>query len=411
MNRHILFISSVNLTTNPRILKEIKLAARQGYKVSFIGFKLGNWTDKIEQLHIQELQLIVSLYYLDATRTNYTNWLLSSVIEKFNQLIFPFFSGNLKVNSYAHSKRSFMLLNFLEKKFSQKPNFIIAHTLGTLFPTFIFSQKNKIPFAFDVEDYHPGEKIFVDVENEIQRRVFLMKMILPNATYISCASPLIEQEVNAKILNQELHYKSLTINNNFSKKEFLKPSPISTSNKLKLVWFSQNISSGRGLEYILPLLNDFSIEIELTLIGNLNMSFYNEVLCNYQSFIKIEKPLSQTSLHQKLADFDIGLAIEMNEADYNRGIALTNKIIAYYQSGLYILATITKAQEKFLKEHNGHGSYFDFYNNDFIDVFFKILKNKDIIHSNKQKRFEKAVNFNWEKESEKLVSKWDSYLN
>jgi len=42
MPKKLLFISPANLTVNPRLLKELKLAVNQDFKVDFVGFKPGN---------------------------------------------------------------------------------------------------------------------------------------------------------------------------------------------------------------------------------------------------------------------------------------------------------------------------------------------------------------------------------
>lgn len=43
---HILFLTSNNLATNPRLYKELKLAIQEGHQTSLIQYKLGNWSDE-----------------------------------------------------------------------------------------------------------------------------------------------------------------------------------------------------------------------------------------------------------------------------------------------------------------------------------------------------------------------------
>ncbi|GMV78113.1 MAG: hypothetical protein AMXMBFR79_12460 [Chitinophagaceae bacterium] len=81
MKKRILFISSTNLTTNPRIVKELKLAVSLGYSVRFLGFSLNNWSAKIEEQHKKELQETVALHYISAERRPFIPWFLSSVVE------------------------------------------------------------------------------------------------------------------------------------------------------------------------------------------------------------------------------------------------------------------------------------------------------------------------------------------
>ncbi len=414
MSKHILFISSVNLTTNPRILKEIKLAVQLGKEVSFIGFRLGNWSDKIEEKHKEELSDSVNLIYLDATRTNFIQWLISTLFEKLARLLYPLNKSSFFLNYLGHSKRSYILNCYLKNANLKKTDIIIAHTLGTLYPAFKYAQKNKVPFAFDVEDFHPGEKIHSDFENEKQRRIYLLEKILPKAQYVSCAAPLIASEMQDLLkASKKSEDFIFTVNNTFSKNEFTVPINIEIENttRLKFIWFSQNISFGRGLEVIIPILEKYAQFISLELVGRMDSIFYEQFIQSNVSWIKITEPLNQVALHQYLSQFDIGLAIEMNAADYNREIALTNKIIAYFQSGLYIFSTNTKAQSAFLCYQSEHGICVGQSNKELKDGLEFVLLHKNEILHNKQKRFQQAKSFDWETESEKLVFKWNNIYN
>lgn len=406
-----MFISSVNLTTNPRILKEIKLAVQLGKEVSFIGFRLGNWSDKIEEKHKEELSGLINLNYLDATRTNFIQWLISTLFEKLARLLYPLNKSSFFLNYLGHSKRSYILNCYLENNNLKKPDIIIAHTLGTLYPAYKYAKKNKIPFAFDVEDFHPGEKIHIDIKNEKQRRIFLLKKILPHAKYVSCAAPLIASEVHdlLKAINKSKDF-IITVNNAFSNNEFTKPIDIEIENttRLKFIWFSQNISFGRGLEIIIPILAKYAQFISLELVGRMDSVFYEQFIQSNVSWIKITEPLNQVALHQYLSKFDIGLAIEMNTADYNREIALTNKLIAYFQSGLYVFSTNTKAQSAFLGNQSEHGICVGQSNEELKNGLEFVLLHKKEILNNKQKRFQQAKSFDWETESDKLIVKWNN---
>jgi len=405
MKKKILFISTANLTTNPRILKEIKLAISLNYDVQFLGFNMNNWSDEIEKNYIHTLSNVATLHYINAGRKPFLPWFISSVKEIGLRKIFFLFSTSLKANAYASNKRSFLLQQWFHKN---KPtaDLIVAHTLGTLYPVYCYSKKNNIPFAFDVEDYHPGEKIHNDINNEHQRRIFQLREMLPFAKYISCAAPLIELQIRRTVLSDTISTHIFTVNNSFSQQEFIKPVLIDKEKKLNLVWFSQNISFGRGLEIVLPMLEQFANKITVTLIGNMDVYFYQSVVVQYANFVQVLQPLSQTALHKKLAEYDIGLAIEDTNADENRNICLTNKIWSYYQAGLYIIATNTKAQEKFITENKQHGVIVNFSENDFKKLFQEIIDSKDLIISAKNKRYQTAINDSWENETKKLIEVW-----
>ena len=74
---------------------------------------------------------------------------------------------------------------------------------------------------------------------------------------------------------------------------------------------------------------------------------------------------------------------------------MTNKIWAYTQSGLYVLATDTLAQIKFLKDNENIGLISEQNAENFTISIEKIRKEK-------QSRFNYAQKLSWENEREKL---------
>ncbi|MBN2663701.1 MAG: hypothetical protein JXR68_08640 [Bacteroidales bacterium] len=402
MSSKLLFLSSTNLTTNPRLLKELLFAVEQGYEVDFVGFRLGAWSDEIDTEIIKNLK--ANFYYIPITRKPFFNWFWSSLIEKIYNKVYLFLPQNLKVNAFALSKRSYLLCKYL-KKSKKKYDIIIAHTLPTFFPAHKYATKVNTKFIFDIEDYHPGEASVYTKEK--QRKEFLMKKLLPKASYITYASPLIGEN-SLNLLENYPQNKHCLINNCFSQSEFQYKE--NNFDKIKFVWFSQNIAAGRGLELVLPALNKFKDKVELHLIGNLYQRFYDEYLFDYIDLIVLHKPLPQKELNLKLSEFDVGLAIELNSVDFNRQICLTNKIWAYLQSGLYILATDTPAQVQFINEHANNGLITKQSTEQFKKNIAFVIENIKSIRLNKLQRFEYAKQFSWEVESKKLKEIWNNIL-
>lgn len=395
--KKILFLSKDNLTSNPRLFKELKFAVELGHQVDFVGFYNGNWSDKIDTEIRKKLN--ANFHYISATRKPPVKWLYATARERGAKIMQSLGNDNLKTNAFAHSKRTALLCDYLNDV-NKKYDLIAAHTLPTLYPAFQLAKRTDGKFSFDIEDYHPGEALPGNNQDEIDRRKFLMSKILPHASYISYASPLIGEK-SLELLPDFPEKKHGLINNCFSETEF--EFKENNSEKMQFVWFSQNIAGGRGLELILPALNKFKDKAELHLIGNLYNDFYQNVLSNYKELVKTHKPLSQKKLNLKLSEFDVGLAMELNSADYNRSICLTNKIWAYLQSGLYILATDTPAQVKFLKKHSANGQICRQSTDAFTLCFETLIKNRDLIRSSKQIRYNYGKSLSWEKERKKLA--------
>lgn len=402
--KRVLFVSSVNLSTNPRILKEIKLALSLGFKPTFVGFNLGNWSDEKDKGILESLPGL-NYIYLDATRKYFLRWLLDSFLQRFFVKLWPYFQHNLYVSSGAHNKRTFALLRLFKKIRKEKYDFVIAHTLSALYPAMIIAGDMSCPFAFDIEDYHPGEFCEIDAANELKRRELLMKDLLQKCAYVTAASNLIATQTET-LIGKKLAVIHPVLNF-FSKNEFSQPEPIvEGSYKIRLCWFSQCIAFGRGLELILKHWGHLKKDFDLTLIGQPDPAFSKEIPTD----IQVQDPLSQVELHNYLKKFDIGLALDLGSTDGNRDIALTNKILAYYQAGLYIVATDTSAQQNFLNNHPGHGEAIKQDGTDIPQVFLEIKENIEEIRKSAINRYRSASYQSWEKESGILKDLWTKHI-
>ena len=361
--RKFLFILSGNLSTSPRALKAIRLlSSNNDVDILYIN-RSNQWLEYDKAI---ELPDNVNCSYLNLGRKPIWPWLFVTTLEKLSQLFYTLFKNHIDVNAFASNKSSIMLWLFQRK--IRKPDFhlIAGHGAGALYPAWRLSNKWNIPFIFDVEDYHPGEYIRRDAQNEKQRREYLMKKLLPKARAITSASPLIEEYTLKLIGGHSMHQVIL---NSFPETEFRVPKIVANpTSKLRLVWFSQKISFGRGLEELFDAFttsdNSLSTFLQLTLIGDMDEQFYHQVI--YPAVQRMQgftfehlPPMSQAELHAEISNHDIGLALEFDTTDLNRKLSLTNKIWAYLQAGLFILATNTPAQKLFMAEHPSCGLLVD----------------------------------------------------
>lgn len=391
--KKMLFVTSNNLTTNPRLFKELQAVSG---KKEFIGFRLGNWSDSIDKG-----TELVSLrkYYLDTSKKSIVSWLISGVVEKLAKRLYPFFPKSIKLAAYATSKRSFLLHRFL-RKHKSIPEFVVAHNLPALYPAYKFAVKHKIPLFFDVEDYYPGERCSL---LDKQLREFLMRTLLPKCQEVTFASPLIKLETE-KLMGKQ-YQECAVVNNSFFSSEFSEPL-VTAGGKLKFVWFSQNIAAGRGLEEFLAAADDFTDSIELTLIGNAYSDFTSKLLQG-REYVYINEPLLQSELHKKLSEYDVGLALEISKVDINKNAALSNKIFAYAQAGLHVLATNTDAQKLFMADHPVLGLVCGQTVNEMKEAIKGLIINKADIQQSGTERFEYSKRLAFENEIPKLRKIWE----
>lgn len=396
MNK-ILFLTTHNLATNPRLVKEIRLALANSFKVEVICFIFRNWSYNLNEALLQEFKNKgVQLHCLEAGKDNLSNWFISVVKEKSTRIFSKLFTVKNNLLANAISRRNVSLISALKK--IESADWVIGHNPGALWATCFAGKKLNSKMGFDVEDYHPGEG-----ENRHLQKLTkkLMQDLLPKMKYVSFAAPLIMEQVKIDMENSFLN--GVTVLNYFPKEEFVVPKQHST-NRLKLVWFSQNINVGRGLELVLPAVKANPTKMELHLYGNINYDFKENQLIAEN--IIIHEPLPQKELHQALGLYDVGLALE-SAKDLNNDLAISNKILAYLQSGLYVLATNTVAQKFFLEKYALAGVCFDYKINNSATVLELIIKEINSIRQNSVARFEEFKNTSWETESIKLMKIWN----
>lgn len=408
MNKKIklLFITTSSLSTNPRLLKELCLVANKE-KVKVIAFSIGGWTVNEDKTIIKNLNG-VNFQLISATRNPFIQWLFSTLVQQAFFIISKFFKKSLVIDSLAHNKRTALILFYLllkNKKY--KSDLIVCHTLGALFPGYLLAKKTGAKLVFDMEDYHPGELIQKDDQDEKRRREEILKRILPECDYVSFATDGLFDETKKSLANNLKN--PIIVYNSFPANEFIEPKQ-SDGKKIKFIWFSQTIGRGRGLELFFEAIKNVDFDYDITLIGNINdKSFENEIKRN-KNLIIID-PIPQNELHKKLSEFDIGLSLELNSTDLNRNYALTNKLFAYLQAGLFVLATDTPAQKEFMEHNSGFGILCGQSPEVMLNALNLIKENIDDIIKDKIRRFNEAKKFSWENESKKLIEIWEKILS
>ena len=400
MSKKLLFLTTHNLATNPRLVKEIDLAIQNQYQVQVICFEFNNWSKKINDellLRFKSAEFIV----LPAGRKPFLTWVLSFIKECAYRFLSKKITLDLTKISHAVSRRSSLLINAINNV--EHADLVIGHNPGALYPTIVAAKKFSCPSGFDVEDYHPGEGQDKHL-NSIT--LTLMKTLLPKFNYVSFASNLFQKKI--EFVLGEVNKNWFSILNYSSSSEFIYPKELNDTT-IKFVWFSQNINSGRGLENILFLFQKETYDIELHLYGSLDLRFYEEVLSKYNKII-IHQPLSQLELHKALSNYDIGLALDIAN-DENRDLAITNKILAYLQSGLYIIATDISAHQYIINQHQNHGVYFSNLNISANNLLQNIKSEISLIRKYKVDRYMRFKKYSWENESMLLQKKWTKLLH
>lgn len=166
----------------------------------------------------------------------------------------------------------------------------------------------------------------------------------------------------------------------------LQPVPLARpSRPPELVWFSQTIGPGRGLEEFLRHWAKLPASGgRLTLLGRITPSYAAQLRAilppDCQSRLSFHEPVRPSELPTKLAKFDVGLALEHNEPA-SRNLTITNKIFQYLNAGLAVIATPTAGQIEVMKTASDAGLLLDFNDPDAHTTLHQFLQNSTAIGS------------------------------
>ena len=395
--KNILFLTTHNLATNPRLVKEIRLATDNGFRVEVICFSFDNWSkDLNEQLitSFSEVRFIV----IQAGRKPFLPWFKSVAGERCFRFFSRFFRLSELLLARAVSRRNILIIEALEKV--NRPDWVIGHNPGALYATAYAAKKFNCRSGFDVEDYHPGEGHDLSLQ---RLSLELMKKCLPSLTYLTFASDSIRQACMDAIPSLKTKLGRV-VNNAFPQAEFRSPDSL-TEPVLRLVWFSQHISYGRGLEQLIPVIDSNHEKLNLTLYGNADSAFQSA----FQKYKGVDwkGPMDQKSLHMMLSNFDAGLAIEPGK-DFNNELALSNKMLAYLQAGLYIVATDTIEQKRFLSDYPSHGIVIKKDFSDLEKVLLNLYGDISNVRRLATQRHENADAISWDVVSKVTAAIWQN---
>lgn len=398
VKKRICLITPSHIASNPRLLKEAVALENEGYQVHIVFTQNLKYLVEHDYLLLKEHPLW-TYDVLDLTKKSPDIWFRNkwnTLLQKISHWLLSFFS--IPVLWVLAINRNYRWQ--LKKAIDAKADLYIAHNLAAL-PVAVSSAKKKnVHCGFDAEDFHRNETSDNPNDIDVILKTHIEDKYLNLINYLTTASPLISKAY--KELYPQLN--PVTINNVFELKH-QPPLNLNNDKSLKLFWFSQTIGKNRGLEDIIHALNELNNPlIELHLLGNLSTREYN-YFNNLATFkINYYPPVPNAELLKFAAQFDVGLALEINEP-FNREICLANKIFTYLLAGLATIASDTKAQQQFIGNHPGIGLCYHIGNvNQLKEYILNLLNNKELLNTYKTNAYKLAQGtYNWELESLKFI--------
>ncbi|MCO5947683.1 hypothetical protein [Mucilaginibacter flavidus] len=386
-------LSQSHLCRNPRVLKEAITLSKNGYEVCILNVVFS------KQLQQQDFDLVVD--YPSISIQNVSDLSLNNFYTFCDKVIFRlggFFVKYLKIDNpmalgYGTHKH-------LKKSKGLNADLYICHQeLAAYTGTRLIKAGRNV--AFDLEDWYSADLLPAARE---KRPVRLLKKIeyiaLTQGLFCTTTSHALADELARvyKSKRPEVIYNVFPFQGDLHKrrKNFAK--------SLNLFWFSQTIGPGRGIEEFIALLKYLNTKISLNLLGTADPVYKKKLLSLIpkRHELYFHDLVGENELAQKISDFDIGLALELDHPP-SRNFTVTNKFFQYLQAGLPVIATETAGQKEiFTKFKPGfmlpqHPAKAD------IDRLIAWLNNPNAIQAARTAAGAAALYFSWDAESSKIL--------
>ena len=398
--KRVCIITQSHLCRNPRVLKEAITLSTNGYEVIILTSIYST------ELYKQDLNLIKNHpIKIIIVSDLIINGLSSFIYKAFKKL------GNILVKklgietSLALGYGSF---NYFHKAMRLRADLYVCHQeLATYIGNKLIKQGFKV--AFDIEDWY-SEDLLPDARAD--RPIKLLKESEQRALANGIFSLTTSNTLAEKLSDTFNVKRPFTVYNVFPSHHNLLNKQHNFSGAIKLFWFSQTIGPGRGLEQFIEIIKQFDLLLELHLLGNVDTEYQNQLekLMDKKHPLTFHELVDEKDLAEKIAKFDIGLALELNNPP-SRNFTITNKFFQYLQSGLPIIASKTDGQDEAFDQFNPGFKLSQNPANSEVEELKQWLNNKEALHKARQNAVKAAYFYNWENESVKLIGIIKNHLD
>jgi glycosyltransferase involved in cell wall biosynthesis len=337
--KKIVIITGQHMTANPRVWKEANTLCKHGYAVTVLTTIYDR--SKLEQDRKLLHPAIIYKPLVNLIRGE--GELDDTIASRLKRKVFLFLKRTINYDSvhillYNPAKQIKIALK-------ETADLYVAHQeTGLIIGCKLLQDKRNV--AFDFEDWYSHD--YLNKERPVALLITKEQFAISNASYVTCPSIAM-----AKGLATFYNTSSIptSIYNSFPEAN-MSNKQVKKSNSL--VWFSQVIGPGRGLEDVFIALSNISFELELHLLGKVDSGYKKYLTSIFPNHHRVvfHLPVPHIELTNFLSQFTVGLALE-NEYPESRNLTITNKILQYLQAGLKVIASDTEGQREVAEESNG----------------------------------------------------------
>ena len=400
MDKTVCIISHQHLCRNPRVLKECIALTKLSYSITILTnvYNASLLEEDYRLIAAHQINYIFYNNLINKNLTSFKNRFFNKVARYVNRIGVE----NKWALGYAPKKCLAMAL-------AQNADLYICHQeLPTYVGTQLIKKDKKV--AFDFEDFYSEDLLTKDRKYRPQdileqaERLAIEKGKLCYTTSTAMASELSKKYRSAQKL--EVIYNSF---NSFHNLYY----QIEKNKKvIKLIWISQTIGPGRGLEKFLEAINNIEkFNLEINLRGNVSNDYkqtLTSLLINPNHKINFLPLLPSNEIQKDLIKYDIGLAMEPNYPP-NKNLTISNKAFHYLSAGLPVIASSTLGQLSLKKDFEDGISFFK--NKKELVEILSNLEKSELRRKSKQIKSIYAAKYDWSIIEKKLLNLVAKALN
>jgi glycosyltransferase involved in cell wall biosynthesis len=337
--KKILILTASHLCRNPRVVKEATTLGAAHYDVTVMSVSMQ------ERFERMDLELMRGLPFrrkvLDYSATT-PRARLANFVERSATWGARLLCSTLKIESPQSLGPAGALLRFAR---SEPADLTIAHTEIPIWAAQALLRDGR-RVAVDVEDWYSQDLLFADRRSRPLRLLRQSEaLVLKNAAYASATS----ESMASALVEAYGCPRPVVLRNTFPLQPQSRVDHPAGDAPPAFIWFSQTVGPGRGLELFLSAWAQTRQPSRIHLLGDVRPAYRDHLLARLPaarradvSFIPLVSP---DELPAKLAEFDIGLALEPHWP-CNRDVTISNKIFQYMNAGLAVISTDTAGQSE-----------------------------------------------------------------
>lgn len=337
----ILILTSAHLCRNPRVVKEATTLGAAGYDVTVMSITVQERFERMDRDLMRGLPFkrVTLDYAADNWRVRIADFVQRAATWGARRLCSEFELETAQTLGPASA-----LLRFAR---SFPADLTIVHTEIPIWAAqHLIRDGRKV--AVDVEDWYSEDLLFADRQSRPIRLLRKAEQFaLQHAVYSSATA----QSMADALVGAYRCPAPIVIRNSFPLQPHSRVDTPPRDGPPRFIWFSQTIGPGRGLELFFAAWAQTVHPSEVYLLGDERPGYRQKLLGRLPEarrgdvrFIPLVTP---EQLPDKLAEFDIGLALEPRWP-LNRNITITNKILQYMNAGVAVVATDTAGQKEIM---------------------------------------------------------------